>query len=87
MVDLMKGGAKVKILSKNKSRDVPHADYKDIEQGEAETRKINDQNTERNWTHRFHDCLYCPLRSIPLQDGVTFLHQTRQVLVVYNNKV
>jgi len=31
MVDLMKGGAKVKILSKNKSRDVPHADYKDIE--------------------------------------------------------
>jgi hypothetical protein len=39
------------------------------------------------WTKRFLDCLYCPMRSVPLRDGVSILHGTRQMLVIYANRV
>ena len=101
MVDLLKGIDKVPILAKYKPggggtshyvRVVDRNSNSKVEDHvEASARHYEEhmraEVEERNWTSRFHDCLYCPLRSLPLQDGVTVLHPTRQLIVVYNNQV
>ena len=73
MVDLMKPTEKTHILSKhrpggaksdvkvdaNLTANLP-AELKETQS------KQNAHSPERNWTQRFHDCLYCPQRSVPL---------------------
>ena len=52
---------------------------------ESENEKTSETEDEigPNWNTRFQNCSFCSLGSIPSQYGVTVLHQTRQMIVVF----